>query len=164
MTDYIYTDLGPFRIGSVGSRMIPSRTIVLRSERADCRPVGVLVEFEPFLRLVLAPSRLLVVLVAVLLPVDVLPVVLPASTSPSRHYRRRAGRRCRCRRGCRGTGSRRRCRRCRYFRRRRRRRIRRPRRGVFPRGTVYGLLVGGLALDFARPQTARIFLLLLLQL
>lgn len=145
--------------------MIPSRTIVLRSERADRRPVGVLVELEPFLRLVLAPSRLLVVLVAVLLSVDVLPVVLPASTSPSRHYRRRAGRRCRCRRGCRGAGGRRRCRRCRYFRRRRRRRrrrrVRRPR-GVLPRGTVCGLLVGGLALDFARPQTARILLLLLL--
>ena len=151
----IYTNLGPFRVGSVGSRMIPSRTIVLRSERADRRPVGVLVELEPFLCFVLAPSRFLLVLFAVLLPVDVLPVVLPASTSPSRHYRRRAGRCCRCRRGRCDADDRRRCRRCRYFRRRRqrrrRRRIRRPRRSILPRSTVCELLVGGLDLDFARP-------------
>lgn len=166
------TNLGPFRV--VGSGILPRDSILLPPERAD-GSVGVLIEFEPLLRVALTPPLvLLLVLFVVLSVVGSVPVVLPAFASPPggrdrggprghggrgarRRVRRDAGRYCA---GCGGVAGReiRSCRRRRH--RCRCRAVRRARR-FLPGDAVRELLLDDLDLDFVGPQTTRLLLLLL---
>ena len=81
-------NLGPIRIGGVGSRILPRSPILLPPQRTD-GPVGVFVEFQPFLRLALPPPILLLLVLLVVVPVvGPLPVVLTAFPQPPGRDRR----------------------------------------------------------------------------
>lgn len=160
------TNLGPFRICSVGSRIIPRSSIVLPSQRTD-GPVGVFVELQPFFHFGLPPSILLfLVLFVVLSVVGGLSVVLPAFASPPRRDRRgsrghnsggvrRGDRRDRAGRGTGSKYARSRCRRRRGRRARRyrgrRRRIRGLRSRFLSGDTVRELVLADLDFDLVWP-------------